>query len=71
MSLAGRLVPWASWDEWEQVGRYLFDEKDHDVVRKGLARHDVPVFRLGRLAVSGQFQGQGMGGQLILAAGRR
>ena len=42
-----------------------------DVVRKGLARHDVPVFRLGRLAVSGQFQGQGMGGQLILAAGRR
>ena len=37
MSLAGRLVPWASWDEWEQVGRYLFDEKDHDVVRKGLA----------------------------------
>jgi GNAT superfamily N-acetyltransferase len=42
-----------------------------DIVRMGLARHDVPVFRLGRLAVSGQFQGQGMGGQLILAAGRR
>ena len=42
-----------------------------DVVRKGLARHDVPVFRLGRLAVSVQFQGQGLGGQLILAAGRR
>jgi GNAT superfamily N-acetyltransferase len=42
-----------------------------DVVRKGLARHDVPVFRLGRLAVGRPFQGEGLGGQLILAAGRR
>lgn len=42
-----------------------------DVVRKGLARHDVPVFRLARLAVSLTAQGQGLGGQLILAAGRR
>ena len=42
-----------------------------DVVRKGLARHDVPVFRLGRLAVGREFQGHGLGGQLILAAGRR
>jgi predicted N-acetyltransferase YhbS len=41
------------------------------VVRKGLAWHDVPVFRLGRLAVNSQVQGQGLGGQLILAAGRR
>jgi GNAT superfamily N-acetyltransferase len=41
------------------------------VVRKGLARHDVPAFRLGRLAVNRRFQGQGLGGQLILAAGRR
>jgi GNAT superfamily N-acetyltransferase len=40
-------------------------------VRKGLARHDVPVFRLGRLAVNRQVQGQGLGGQLILAAGCR
>ncbi len=40
-------------------------------VRKGLARHDVPVFRLARLAVSLTAQGQGLGGQLILAAGRR
>ncbi|MFN8710517.1 MAG: GNAT family N-acetyltransferase [Planctomyces sp.] len=40
-------------------------------VRKGLARYDVPVFRLGRLAVNRLFQGQGLGGQLILAAGRR
>jgi GNAT superfamily N-acetyltransferase len=41
------------------------------LVRKGLARHDVPVFRLGRLAVSLSVQGQGLGGQLLLAAGRR
>ncbi len=40
-------------------------------IRKGLARHGVPVFRLGRLAVSQQFQRHGLGGQLLLAAGRR
>ena len=40
-------------------------------VRKGLAPHDVPVFRLGRLAVNRVVQGHGLGGQLILAAGRR
>jgi GNAT superfamily N-acetyltransferase len=42
-----------------------------DSIRKGLARHDVPVFRLGRLAVNQSAQGQGLGGQLIFAAGRR
>ena len=42
-----------------------------EIVRKGLARHDVPVFRLGRLAVDRTVQGNGLGGQLILAAGRR
>ena len=36
-----------------------------------LTRHDVPVFRLGRSAVNRPVQGQGLGGQLILAAGRR
>lgn len=40
-------------------------------VRKGLARHDVPVFRLGRLAVDLAMQGHSLGGQLLLAAGRR
>jgi GNAT superfamily N-acetyltransferase len=40
-------------------------------VKKGLARHDVPVFRLGRLAVDRRVQGCGLGGQLLLAAGRR
>lgn len=42
-----------------------------DVVKRGLARHDVPVFRLGRLAVDKSVQGKGLGGQLLLSAGRR
>ncbi len=42
-----------------------------DVIKRGLARHDVLVFRLGRLAVDRAMQGQGLGGQLLLAAGRR
>ena len=43
------------------------------LVKKGLARYDydVPVFRLGRLAVDKTVQGQGLGGQLLLVAGRR
>jgi GNAT superfamily N-acetyltransferase len=42
-----------------------------EVVRRGLARHDVPAFRLARLAVDRKVQGLGIGGQLLLAAGRR
>ncbi len=42
-----------------------------EAVKRGLARHDVPGFRLARLAVDRKFQGQGIGGQLLLAAGRR
>jgi GNAT superfamily N-acetyltransferase len=42
-----------------------------EIIRLGLARHDVPGFRLARLAVDRKFQGQGLGGQLLLAAGRR
>lgn len=40
-------------------------------ISQGLARHEVPGFRLARLAVDRRFQGQGIGGQLLLAAGRR
>ncbi|CDH23968.1 GNAT family N-acetyltransferase [Xenorhabdus bovienii] len=46
-------------------------ERTPDVIKRGLARHEVPVFRLGRLAVDVSAQGQGLGGQLLLAAGRR
>ncbi|HXR38266.1 MAG TPA: hypothetical protein VN776_04210 [Terracidiphilus sp.] len=42
-----------------------------EIVKRGLARHEVPAFRLARLAVDRRFQGQGFGGQLLLAAGRR
>jgi GNAT superfamily N-acetyltransferase len=42
-----------------------------EIVRQGLARHDVPGFRLARVAVDHRWQGQGIGGQLLLAAGRR
>ena len=41
------------------------------MMRRGLARHDVPGFRLARLAVDRSAQGQGLGGQLLLAAGKR
>ncbi len=33
--------------------------------RKGLARHEVPVMVLARLAVANEFQGQGVGKQLL------
>jgi len=46
-------------------------ERTPEVVSRGLGRHEVPVFRLGRLAVDQSVQGQGLGGQLLLAAGRR
>lgn len=41
------------------------------VVKRGLARHDIPVIRLGRLAVDLSVQRYGLGGQLLLSAGRR
>ena len=42
-----------------------------EILRRGLARYDLPAFRLARLAVDRSVQGQGLGGQLLLAAGRR
>lgn len=42
-----------------------------EIVRRGLGRYEVPVFRLGRLAVARGVQGRGLGGRLLLAAGRR
>jgi len=41
------------------------------LIKRGLARHEVPVFRLARLAVDRSIQGCGFGGRLLLAAGRR
>lgn len=42
-----------------------------EIVKRGLARHDVPGFRLARLAVDRSAQGYGLGGQLLLSAGGR
>ncbi|MER8868116.1 GNAT family N-acetyltransferase [Mesorhizobium sp. M0751] len=41
------------------------------IARRGLGRYDVPVYRLGRLAVDRAMQGRGLGGGLLLAAGKR
>ena len=41
------------------------------VLRRGLGRYEVPVFRLGRLAVAVTVQGRALGAGLLLAAGRR
>ena len=41
------------------------------VARRGRGHHDVPGFRLARLAIERTRQGQGLGGQLLLTAGRR
>lgn len=42
-----------------------------EIARYNLGRHDVGGFRLGRLAVDMTMQGQGLGGQLLVAAARR
>jgi len=42
-----------------------------EIVKRGLTRHDVPDFRLARLAVDRSVQGRSLGGQLLLSAGGR
>lgn len=42
-----------------------------ELVRRGLARYEVPVFRLGRLAVDLAMQNKGLGGGLLLWAAER
>jgi GNAT superfamily N-acetyltransferase len=49
----------------------LAHERVPETLRRGLARHDVPGFRLARLATHIDLQGQGLGGQLLGAAARR
>jgi len=51
-------------------GAIAFARVPANLTRK-LGRYDVPVFRLGRLAVDLAMQGQGLGGDLLLAAGER
>lgn len=42
-----------------------------ELVRRGLARHEVPGFRLARIATDKRWQGAGLGGQLLAMAARR
>ena len=51
-------------------GSIAFTKTPATVARK-LGRYEVPVFRLGRLAVSLAVQGHGLGGELLVAAGER
>ena len=64
-------------DGWTVLGFYSVSPasiayaRTPEIVRRGLARHEVPAFRLARLAVALSVQGRGLGGQLLLATGRR
>ncbi len=51
-------------------GAIAFAKVPAALARK-LGRYEVPVFRLGRLAVSQALQDRGLGGDLLLAAGER
>jgi GNAT superfamily N-acetyltransferase len=51
-------------------GSIEFAHVPANLTRK-LGRYDVPIFRLGRLADDQSMQGQGLGGDLLLAAGER
>ncbi len=42
-----------------------------EMLRRGLGRYEIGAYCLSRLAVRVDMQGQGFGGQLLLAAGRR
>ena len=51
-------------------GAIAFADVPESLTKK-LGRYEVPVFRLGRLAVDRSVQGRGLGGDLLLAAGVR
>ena len=51
-------------------GAIAFADVPESLTRR-LGRYEVPVFRLGRLAVDRAVQGRGLGGDLLLAAGAR
>ncbi len=45
--------------------------KAPEIIKRNLAKYEVPVFRLARLAVDISVQNKGLGGQLLLSAGKR
>ncbi|QEH38137.1 Acetyltransferase (GNAT) family protein [Aquisphaera giovannonii] len=52
------------------VAEVAFDDAP-DRLRKGLARHPIPIMLLARLAVATSWQGRGLGGGLLKDAMRR
>lgn len=52
------------------VGEVLFDDAS-ERLKKGLARHPVPVMLLARLAIATEWQGKGLGAGLLRDAVRR
>lgn len=70
-------VTYVGSDGSDVIGFYtlVFGDVDHDDVphrlRKGLARHPVPLMVLGRLAVHRKWQGRGIGAGLLRDAMRR
>lgn len=52
-------------------GAIAFARVPPRLTKKKLGHYDVPVFRLGRLAIDRSVQGRGLGGDLLLAAGER
>lgn len=55
----------------EQAPPAMTNEQAPPAMTKGLARHDLPGFKLARLAVDLRCAGQGLGGQLLAAAALR
>jgi GNAT superfamily N-acetyltransferase len=59
------------------IGFYSISPGDIEFARvparltKNFGRYDLPIFRLGRLAVDRSLQGKGLGADLLFAAGRR
>ena len=51
-------------------GSIAFQKVPEDIIKR-LGRYEVPVYRLGRLAVARGMQGQGLGADLLFAAGAR
>lgn len=49
----------------------IVHQRAPDSIRRGLGRHSIPVFRLGRLAVDRDVQHQGLGRLLLFGAGER
>lgn len=53
------------------LGYYSLSPAEVSIDREGHGQYPLPGFRLARLAVARDHQGQGLGGQLLVSAGER